>query len=88
MEEGEWVEDDFVGDYTACNAEEAEEAKQAAISVASTSRMFMYKPDSGACVCACALCMHVVYVDVEEPLQSQFLLHACLCEYIYVYVRV
>jgi len=46
MEEGEWVEDDFVGDYTACNANEAEEAKQAAIGVASTSRMFMYKPDS------------------------------------------
>ena len=41
------MEDDFVGDFTACNAQEASSSKEKAIAVASSSRMFMYKPDGG-----------------------------------------
>merc|ERR1719409_32597 len=45
IEEGEWVEDDFVGDFTACNQQESQRSMDIANQIAAEARMFMYKPD-------------------------------------------
>jgi hypothetical protein len=46
--QGEWIEDNFVGDFGACDAAAALAAVQSAERVAADARDFMYKPDGGA----------------------------------------
>ncbi len=52
--QGEWLEDNFVGDFGACDATTALMAVKAAETVAEQARDFMYKPDGGACCRAAA----------------------------------
>lgn len=45
IEEGEWVDDNFVGDYGTCNAAQSLATAATAESVAAQARDFMFKPD-------------------------------------------
>jgi hypothetical protein len=47
--QGEWLEDNFVGDFGSCDAAEALATATDAEHVAASARDFMYKPDGGAC---------------------------------------
>jgi hypothetical protein len=46
--QGEWLEDNFVGDFGSCDAAEALATAMDAEHVAEHARDFMYKPDGGA----------------------------------------
>ena len=46
--QGEWLEDNFVGDFGSCDAAEALATAMDAENVAESARDFMYKPDGGA----------------------------------------
>ena len=48
LEEGEWVDDNFVGDYGSCDAAEALATAQDAERAAERAREFSFKPDGGA----------------------------------------
>ena len=45
--QGEWIEDNFVGDYGACDVQRANVIALQAETVAADARDFMYKPDGG-----------------------------------------
>eukprot|EP00898_Chlorokybus_atmophyticus_P002246 jgi/Chlat1/3021/Chrsp201S03271 len=47
LEEGEWLEDAFVGDDMACPAQEAHKAADAAKKMAARARLYLHKPDGG-----------------------------------------
>ena len=46
--QGEWLDDNFVGDFGACDAAEALATAIDAEQVAQRAREFLYKPDGGA----------------------------------------
>ena len=51
IEEGEWLDDNFVGDFGACDAAEALATAIDAEQVAQRAREFLFKPDGGALLC-------------------------------------
>ena len=53
-QQGEWLDDNFVGDFGACDAGEALATSIDAEQVAQRAREFLYKPDGGALTHRCA----------------------------------